>query len=373
VAKKNRAREITIDARMLGYTGIGTYLKCLLEHLAIPCHKFKFDTLATAPELLKFLPADRFNFVRAISPIYSLSEQWEILRLAHGSPLLHCPHYNVPLAYRGRLIVTIHDLIHVDFPEYAASLSSRIYARPMLKLAASKARHIIADSEFTKSQIVEYLGASSGKITVVLLGVEAQFNERPHQEAVDRISKGLGVARPYLLFVSNLKPHKNLEALLKAITIMRGRKRLDHMLVVLGDDRRWRDATGQRVAELGLSEHVRIVPHVDSELLPWLYAGAEAFVMPSLIEGFGLPVLEAMACGTPVICSRAASLPEVGGDAVMYFDPHSPEELAAAIEKVLSSSDLQSEMKRKGLARAKLFSWEECARKHLEIYRRILE
>ncbi|HET7101042.1 MAG TPA: glycosyltransferase family 1 protein, partial [Terriglobia bacterium] len=143
-------------------------------------------------------------------------------------------------------------------------------------------------------------------------------------------------------------------------------------LVLVGDDRTRRQGVLDECARLGISDVVRHLPWAPERLLPDLYRAAELVVMPSTSEGFGLPVLEAMACGTPVACSNATSLPEVGGDAVEYFDPYNVEEMAAAMERVLDSPSLQADMREKGLKQAAKFTWEECARKHLEVYRSVL-
>jgi glycosyltransferase involved in cell wall biosynthesis len=365
-------RVVAIDARMLEHSGIGTYLRNLLENLATIENEYVFHVLCPSKEALRGLPPDRFRFVAAKSPIYSLSEQWEIARLARPGHLLHSPHYNAPLLYRGNLVVTIHDLIHVTDPSFKGTLAARFYAGPMFNLVAWRADRIIADSEFTKRQIVEHLAISSSKVSVVYLGVNDHFCPNDRRQAVLHVSSLLGVNRPYILFVGNLKPHKNIKTLIHAFSQICARRDIDHQLVILGDDRKWKAGLVSECEKLGIDDRVLFAPHVLFEDLPWVYAAAELLVMPSLIEGFGLPVLEAMACGTPVVCSRAASLPEVAGDAAEYFEPTSVDDLAAALERVLGSRELQETLRCKGLERVKLFSWDECARRHCRVYREAL-
>jgi len=144
-------------------------------------------------------------------------------------------------------------------------------------------------------------------------------------------------------------------------------------LLIVGDDPKWKEELVSLCSRLGIAGHVSFFPHVAHAILPQVYAGADLMVMPSFIEGFGLPVLEAMACGAPVVCSRAASLPEVAGHAAEFFEPSSVDDLAEAIERVLSSPERQAELRQKGLERAKQFSWGECARRHCEVYRRVLQ
>ncbi|MGA2606329.1 MAG: glycosyltransferase family 1 protein [Terriglobia bacterium] len=366
-------RVVAIDARMLGISGIGTYLTNLLENFAAIENEFVFEVICPRKELLNKLPPDRFRYVPGQSPIYSVREQWEIARLARHAQVLHSPHYNAPLLYQGNLVVTIHDLIHVTDPTFKGTVAARFYARPMFNLVARRADCLIADSEFTKTQIVEHLPASPSKVVVVYLGVSDHFCQHDREQTVLRVSSLLGVKRPYILFVGNLKPHKNVKTLLHAFSQMCVHRDFDHQLVILSDDRKWKVGLVNECEKLGIDDHVLFAPHVRYEDLPWVYGAAEILVMPSFIEGFGLPVLEAMACGTPVVCSRAASLPEVAGDAAEYFEPTSVEDLAAAVERVLNSEERQAELRQRGLERVKQFSWYECARRHCEVYRKALQ
>jgi glycosyltransferase involved in cell wall biosynthesis len=175
-----------------------------------------------------------------------------------------------------------------------------------------------------------------------------------------------------VLYVGNLKPHKNVSLLLRAFAALRLGGAVPHRLVILGDDRRGAPALFEQCQRLRIAPYTSFVPRVSPELLPKLYAAAELLVMPSRVEGFGLPVLEAMASGTPVVCSRAASLPEVAGGAALYFDPGEEQELRAALERVLGSRKLQEELRAKGLLRAKELTWKRSVERHLEVYERLL-
>jgi glycosyltransferase involved in cell wall biosynthesis len=366
-------RVVAIDARMLESSGIGTYLTNLLENFAAIENEFVFEVICPRKELLNNLPPGRFRYVPGKSAIYSVREQWEIARLARHAQLLHSPHYNAPLLYRGDLVVTIHDLIHVTDPTFKGTLAARFYAGPMFHLVARQADCIIADSEFTKTQIVEHLAVSPSKVVVAYLGVSDHFCPHDQEQTVLHVSSLLGVKRPYILFVGNLKPSKNVKTLIRAFAQLHVKAGFDYQLLILGDDRKWKVGLVNECEKLGIDDRVLFAPHVRYEDLPWVYGAAEILVMPSFIEGFGLPVLEAMACGTPVVCSRAASLPEVAGDAAEYFEPTSVEDLAAAIERVLNSEQRQAELRQKGLERVKQFSWYECARRHCEVYRKALQ
>ena len=306
-------------------------------------------------------------------PIYTLREQIEIPWAARGADLLHVPHYNAPLLYMGKMVVSILDLTHLMDPTYRRSLAGWVYARPMLNLVSRKACHIITISKYSKAQIIEQLNVPPAKITAIYCGVSSYFHCLDQQEAFTRVSADLFVQRPYLLYVGNLKPHKNVASLLRAFALLRARKVLDKQLLIIGDDRRWKQGLQEECSRLGVQDRVSFIPHVSEKLLPQVYAGADLLVLPSFIEGFGLPVVEAMACGTPVVCSRAASLPEVAGEAAEFFEPSSVEDLASTIERVLQSTPLAAAMRRKGFERAAQFSWEECARRHCEVYREVLQ
>jgi len=363
-------KRIVIDARIL-VTGIGTYTFNLIASLKGRSDGFTIRALTWAKDAERMRPlCDGVKVVAA--RIYTLREQLEIPWAARGADLLHVPHYNVPLLYRGKLLVTIHDLIPIMDATFQRTVASNLYARPMFNLVARKADHLVTVSEFSRDQIVERLGIAPAKITVIHSGVSPHFCPRDHHEAVARVSAALGLNRPYLLFVGSLMPHKNLKNLIRAFAFLRARKALEQELLIVGDSRRWRTRFLTEPHRQGVAEAVHFVPHVSYEMLPWVYGAADLLVLPSFIEGFGLPVLEAMACGTPVVCSRAASLPEVAGEAAEYFEPSSAEDLAASIERVLNSTERQAELRQKGLERVKHFSWDECARRHCEVYRGLL-
>lgn len=363
-------KQITIDARWLK-GGIGTYTEHLLEGLSKSRNGFEIEAI-TCPEHVDVVEqwCSRVRIVDA--PIYSVSEQWALPRVTVGADLLHVPHFNVPLFHRGQLLVSILDVIHLTDPAYKRNFAMQLYARPMLLLAARKASHIVTISEYSKAQIVEHLRVPEDKVTTIRCGVNGHFHCDDRNGAADAVRKHLGFTAPYVLYVGNLKPHKNVPTLLRAFAILRSRRALPHRLVILGDDRKCSKALAEECARLNICEVTTFVPHVANEFLPRLYAAASVLVMPSRVEGFGLPVLEAMAAGTPVVCSRAASLPEVAGEAAVYFDLSSPQDLACAIENVLSSPELQKRLREKGLAQARKLTWQSSVQKHVEVYERVL-
>jgi len=299
-------------------------------------------------------------------------EQLLVPRAARDCDLLHVPHFNIPLMHRRPLVVSIMDVIHLQSPEYRNSLGSVLYARPMLAAAARRADHIFTVSNYSKTQIMEALGTAGSKISVIHCGVDARFHQNGNLHESRSAAEVLGVRRPYVLYVGNLKPHKNVVTLLRAFAQLRNAGKIAHSLLIVGDDARWKRSVVNECARLGIRGSTVFAPYVTPELLPDIYACADLLVMPSTAEGFGLPVLEAMACGTPVLSSNAASLPEVAGDAALYFDPASHEELAAQILHILESSEVRESLRSLGLQRAKKFSWQESVHKHMQIYSQFL-
>ncbi len=358
--------QVSIDARWL-MGGIGTYTRHLLEGLWKHGNGYEVHAITREQhrEAVKQWCA-RVTIVN--TPIYTVQEQWEIPRAAKGCDLLHVPHYNAPLLHRAPLVITIHDLIHITDPSYRGSFKSWAYARPVLSLAARKAEHIITVSEYSRAQIIERLGVPTSKVSVIACGVNGEFAPMDRVAAFKAVSTALGIHQSYLLYVGSLKRYKNVASLLKAFALLYERRNIPRRLLIVGDDAQGRSELAGECARLGIMARTNFVPYVAPELLPKIYAAADLLVMPSRIEGFGLPVLEAMACGTPVVCSRAASLPEVGGDAVRYFDPQCPEELAEAIEQVLSSGELRENLRAKGLERAARFTWKSSIEKLVRVY-----
>jgi glycosyltransferase involved in cell wall biosynthesis len=361
---------LALDARHL-HSGIGTYTLNLLRGLAACAGDFELHVITSSAHVETLRPLCR-RLTVVDAPIYGLREQWEVARAAAGADLLHVPHYNVPLAHRGRMLVTIHDLTHLMVRGAAPRAAVWFYARPMLALAARKAAHIVTVSEYSKSTLVERLRVDPSRVTVIPNGVSRDFRPMDRNLAARSVEQWLGVRRPYLLFVGNLKPHKDVEVLLGAFRRLCAEPGFRHQLVVVGDDRKRRNRFASELRALGIAERVAWRHHVPNALLPAVYAAADILVFPSRHEGFGLPVLEAMACGTPVLCARASSLPEVAGEAAEYFQPGSEEALASALMRMLASPRLCRQLRASGAVRASAFQWDSAAERHVRIYRQVL-
>ena len=357
---------VTLDARWLS-TGIGTYTFNVLSRVKT-CGEVYLRALTLPQHRAKLEPfCDRVDIVNA--GIYTLREQIEVPIAAKQSTVLHVPHYNAPLLYSGALLVSILDLTHILDETFRRTLKSRLYARPMFHLAARRAAHIFTLSEYSKRRIHETLGVPNEKVTVTHCGVSPQFKPRDKESARAMVRREFGLDSRFVLYIGNLKPHKNVPTLLRAYADLRAHNEIEQKLLIVGDDPRGRSQSQTLAHRLRIQDSVTFVPFVSEQLLPMVYAAADLLVFPSFEEGFGLPIIEAMACGTPVVSSNAASMPEVAGDAAVMFDPRNGEALAHAIATVLGSPEIQACLRATGFAQAKRFDWLDCAMRHYQVYR----
>ena len=366
---------IAIDARKLRDYGIGTYIRNLLRHLARIDNKTEYVVLcreadrAFAAEL-----GENFRAVRERSGSYSVREQISVpldLR-REGADLFHAPHYVLPPLTPCRSVVTIHDCIHLRFPQYLPSRLGYAYARSALWIAAHRSARVLTVSEASKRDILSYFSVPESKVTVIYNAIDERFNEEPPADEVMRVKERYQLNDPFILYAGNIKPHKNLERLIEAFhTIRRGE--LEHAkLLIIGDEISKYATLRRTVHRYKLHKHVRFFGFVPDATLAILYRLARVFVFPSLYEGFGLPPLEAMASGTPVITSNVSSLPEVVGDAAMLIDPYEPDAIAGAMRRVMLDDRLRDDMRERGLARVRDFSWERSVRRVREIYDEVL-
>lgn len=274
--------------------------------------------------------------------------------------VLHCPDFSRPMHVAIPVVNTIHDLSYF-LPDNYFSFPNRTYKRTLTRFTVRNDSEIVAVSKFTREELVKRFGVQSGRIHVIYHGFDRLCSSEPLQGEP-----------PFVLYIGTLEKRKNVVTLVQGFTAMRSQSGFPHRLVLAGKPGRGFDRIQAAIRSSGCGNSIDLPGYLSREKLLQLYRTADALVFPSLYEGFGLPVLEAMSLGTPVICSRAASLPEVGGDAVAYFDPHRPEDIADTLERVLASPGMRSEMRQQGLARAKLFTWEECARRYRAVYADVL-
>jgi glycosyltransferase involved in cell wall biosynthesis len=344
---------VAFDADVLGRrrTGDETYAAALLRELVPIADEERIVAITRRPELVP-------DGIEA----YRLPARSQVARMAFGLPralsrlrpaLAHF-NYVLPLTYRGAAVVTVHDLSFESDPGLMSS-RDRFMFRTFVPRSARKADRVLAVSERTKRDLVEHYGIAEEKIVVTPNGVDPIF--RPNGTAPE--------VPPYALFVGGIQPRKDPLTAIEALALVDG----DLRLVLVGDEKRGVDEVRSAVRRLGLGQRVEFAGYVEHEGLASLYRGAACLVFPSRYEGFGLPVLEAMASGTPVVATTAGAVPEVAGDAAVLVDPGDPEALADGIRRALADRD---RFVAAGLERARRFSWAETARHTLAVYRELL-
>ena len=366
---------VAIDARKLHDFGIGTYIRNLLRHLARIDSETEY-VLLTAPADLDVAAtlAPNFRAVLEDSPNYSLREQWHVPWVLHREKpdVFHAPHYVLPQAVPCRSVVTIHDCIHLMFPQYLPNRAAYAYARGSMWTAARKADRILTVSEASKHDILRFFKVAPEKIEVVYNAIDERFWNVPAPEDIERVRERYQLAYRFVLYVGNIKPHKNHVRLIEAFNMLRGRPGFDDVrLLIIGDEISRLPALRRAVHMYKLHKEVRFLGYQPDDTLAILYRIASVFAFPSLYEGFGLPPLEAMACGTPVVTSNVSSLPEVTGGAAVLVDPHDVGSIADGIAQVLDNPGLAAEMRQKGLERARHFSWERSVARTKGVYQEV--
>ena len=365
---------IGIDARKLHDFGIGTYIRNLLRQLARQDRQSEFVVFCR-PEDRETLASlgENFRPVVETAPTYSVAEQVRlpIAIKREGVTLYHAPHYVLPPLVRCRSVVTIHDCIHLMFPQYLPNRLALGYARTSIRAAARRANRVLTVSESSKRDILRFVDIPADKIDVIYNACDERFGIEPREEDVVRVRERYQLHDEFVLYAGNVKPHKNLERLIVAFDLVRKRG-LDHLkLVLIGDEISRYSALRRAVHQHQLHKYVRFLGYLPEETLAVMYRLAGLFVFPSLYEGFGLPPLEAMASGTPVVTSNVSSLPEVAGDAAILVDPHDPHAIADGMYRLLTDERLRRDLRLKGLARARQFSWEESVRRVRAIYEEV--
>ncbi len=368
--KQTSKFKIGLDYRMAKHTGIGTYLRGVARgiqrgQLIDPADLAYFATAESA--LIGTSSCIYFD-----APIYSIAEQFAYRQLIPLCRLWHSPHYNVPVVKNGtKLVVTIHDVIHWI---YRKSLrpTQRLYAEVMLRRATSLADRVITVSEHSKKDLVCLFNVNPDKVTVIHNGVDPDFypaDSAALESAKAIIAEKYGVTEPFLLYVGMLKSHKNVIKLMQVFLRLRAEKKIKSGLVIIGQG-----AEGSPEVKLlkDSSDQVKHLPRIEFGDLRFFYQAATALVHPSLYEGFGLTILEAMACGTPALTTRRASLPEVAGDAALYMDGDDETEMAARLIEIESDESLRKRLSEAGLLQACRFSWDKAARETTAVYEKVL-
>jgi len=351
--------------------GVSSYINYLLTYLPDADPNIEFHAYLHDQEL----PCHRWRVHRSFLPtdnpwIRILWEQFmqPVLLRRHANDVVHGPVYVAPLVCSCPRIITVHDLSFVRCPEYLPSLKSR-YLRLFTRLSAHRASKIIAVSTSTKRDLLQWLDLESDRVEVIHHGVEDVYRPIQDHRQIAEFRQRRHLPEKMILFVGTLEPRKNVEILIQAYGRLKRGGAIPHTLVI-GGAKGWAyKRIYASIGELGLSDQVFFAGFLPRKELPLWYNAADLFVYPSLYEGFGLPPLEAMACGTPVITSNTTSLPEVVGGAAITVDPLDVEGLADAMYSVLSSGSLREWLSQAGRERARQFTWERTARATALVYR----
>jgi glycosyltransferase involved in cell wall biosynthesis len=381
------SNRILIDGRFIGVgDSIARYVLEMLDGILKIDDKNEYTLLirpvgrpklSAYPELLK---AKNLKVVELDIPHYSISEQTKLIKYLNTEKfdLVHFTQFNHPVAYRGKFVTTIHDLTLVGHLHYFNLLKQLAY-NTVMKDAAKRSAKVIAISQYTKDDIIEFFHIKDDQIRVIYHGIDhARFNNKIENrvERVAKFKKDNEIAGDYLLYTGMWKKHKNLKRLFEAYEqyLLKSGSKLQLVMVGAIDEKEPEIlAEIDRInAKFDKKMILTVGPRYGDELVT-AYAGALFYVIPSLSEGFGWPPLEAMACGVPVIASKESCIPEILGDAPIYFNPYEIKEIKEVIEKVAVDASLRAELAKKGLGQVKKYDWEKTAKETLEVYEEALK
>jgi len=373
---------IAIDARMLltRPTGIGRYIFNLVKYLGVIDRVNEYIVLTNDRKLIN-IPGMHSNIhiEQVNSRPMTIAEQFALPLVLNRlkCDVFHAPSFVIPRMLPSKSVITLHDLTHIKFNGEFNKLV-QLYYKCIVRPSTKKARLIIADSESSKKDIINWANIDASRVRVTSLAVENNYRLVNDKNVLKNVKIKYKIGKEYILYNGNKKPHKNVESLVKAFCRLRTEKKIDYSLVIVGE----RNDNEAETNYLGLEKIVNdykllneviYTGHVADDDLVLLYNAAAVFVFPSFYEGFGLPPLEAMSCGCPVVASNSSSLPEVCGDAAQYVDPYNIDDIVEGIYKVFSDDKLRKDLIRKGFLRAAAFSWEKCARETLSIYEEVFK
>lgn len=366
---------IGFDARMYStqFTGIGRYNYELLKRLLSIDTKNEYIIFLNPQEYQKFdASKPHVKKVMVDAPHYSKAEQWGFLKAlrAEKLDLMHFTHFNAPLLYRKPYVVTIHDLTITFYKgKKHTSLLKRIAYHTVLTNVLKHARHIIGVSEYTKQDILRLYPFTTGRVSMIYEGIGEEFQIIEDPARLEQTRDKYHLHKPFLLYTGNWRNHKNIEGLIRAFAIIVKNHTKDVELVITGKDNPYYPEVKELPKELGIADRVRLTGLVSDEELVDLYNLTDLYVFPSFYEGFGLPILESMSCGTPVASSNTSCLPEVGGEhGCVYFDPHNVSDMAQKILLALTDQPLREKLVQNGFQRIKDFSWDKMAEETLGVY-----
>lgn len=353
--------------------GIGRYVRELVAALAKLPAQHEYRLFVSGAKQLPPPPGANFAWKPTRLTPRMLARIWQRARIPlpveffTGSvDLYHATDFVLPPT-RARTLLTVHDLSFVRVPE-TASPRLKAYLDVVVPRSVRRAEHILADSQATKGDLITLYDTPTDKITVLLCGVDARF----HPVADPAIRQKYSIPpRPYIFSVGTVQPRKNYARLIQALAALRARS-YDVDLVIAGGRGWLDDPIYAAISDLNLTDHVHVIGFAADDDLPALYSQALITAIPSLYEGFGIPVLESMACGTPVVTSNVSSLPEVAGDAALTVDPTDLDAIIAAMQRLIDDETLRADLSARGIARARQFTWERAAQQLQHIYGRLL-
>ncbi len=373
---------VGVDARLMYFqpAGISRYTWHLLQAMAELDKDDEFIIFQHRKHRTPLITQANFQRRTLYAPAHHRLEQvvlagelylhpLDVLHFTDFIPPLHRPpHFYAPF----RTVITVHDLAFLHYPHFLTSISAAYYGQ--IDKAVVRADHIIVPSDHTRRDLIAQTGVPADKVSVIYEAANPGFRPLPLEPTRTAIAAQYGIPERFALFVGTIEPRKNLAGLLQAFQYLRQKYDVPGLGLVVAGGQGWLyEETLELVKTLKLEDVTFFLGRVPDEDLQKLYVAARCLVHPALYEGFGLPPLEAMACGTPTIVSNVSSLPEVVGDAGLLVDPRNPKEMAIAIHRLVTDDALHAELRDKGLQRAQTFSWEKAARKTLDVYRKVAE
>ena len=364
---------IGIDGRLPHYQGggISKYIILLIRTLAALDESDEFIIFHSRKENESLVPTSSNNFKRAnlMTPCHHRFERWAlgVELIPHSLRVLHSPDFIPPQYGANRFIITVHDLNFIYYPDFLTKESRRYY-NDQITWAVEKADHILADSYHTRADLTSNLGVDPEKITTIHLAADPIFSTKTSLNEVKATLDRYKLPEDFLLFVGTLSPRKNLATLLKSFAQLTHEESLDLPLVLIGSRGWLYEKIYDQIDQLGIQHLVRLIDSASDLELVHFYKSASLLALPSYYEGFGLPVLEAMHCGCPVLASDRASLPEVAGDAALLLDPDDVDGWSKAISALLSDSKMRERLIKAGYIQAERFSWEKTAEQTLKVY-----
>jgi glycosyltransferase involved in cell wall biosynthesis len=355
-------------------TGRGNYIKNIIEYVskskAFNLKLINYKNTMLFPEVETELIKNQMSKFSKKSYLFwyaglsfkmnLISKKFDLIHAINSEPVYLKP--------KCKLIITIYDLLPYVYPDSYGFLTSFRFKK-ILPKTVDVVDKIITISEHAKNEIITHLGVPEEKIKVIPLAANENYVPLS-DEKINEIKLKYNLNYPFIFYVGGLAPNKNVNNLIKSFYKVK-KLRIPHKLLLAGEKRLKYNSTFELIEKLNLQNDVIFTGYVPDEDLPGLYNAADLFVYPSLYEGFGLPPLEAMQCGTPVITSNTSSLPEVVGDAGIMINPYDVDELANKMYEVLTNEDLGNELSKQGIERAKLFSWKKCAEEHLKVYKEV--